>query len=326
VLVESLQDRHPAVRDQAADVLSRLRPELDPAALLPAAGDARAEVRTRTARVIGALGDRRGGDILLRLVADPEPQVRAAAARALPRIGDPRAAGALLPLLADPSLEARRAAVDAFATLRDPRAIPGLVSLLQNPDWDLGAKAWRVLASLDDARALDALLAAPFHTAALMDVLDGLSDPAAFDDIVPLLGHDYRHVRAAAARALGRYPRPGVVEALAGVLRDAVGPDAAASLVQLGDPRAASLLAGVLNDPDANPAIKRAMAKILADIATRPVVTPLVDALSDRDAGVRETANAALGRLTCRNFGVDQARWREWWGAQSPSFPLGRCQ
>jgi HEAT repeat protein len=117
-----------------------------------------------------------------------------------------------------------------------------------------------------------------------------------------------------------------VTEALSGLLRDAVGPDAAASIIQLGDPRAASLLAGVLRDPDAHPTIRRSMVRGLAEIATPSVVEPLVDALADADAGVREEANVALEHLVCRNFGADQARWRAWWKEQSPSFPVGRCR
>ena len=72
--------------------------------------------------------------------------------------------------------------------------------------------------------------------------------------------------------------------------------------------------------------LKRAVAGSLGALATPSVVAPLIDALADVDAGVREEANAVLERLVCRNFGVDQARWREWWAAQPPAFPLGRCR
>jgi predicted CXXCH cytochrome family protein len=331
-LVEALRDRQPAARDQAFEVLTRLQPKIDPAVLRPAAGDARPEVRMRAARVIGAIGDRRGGDILLPLAADADAQVRAAAALALAHVGEPRAAAALLPLLADPANEPRHAAVAAFAKLRDPLAIPGLVGLLDDRDFELSHEAREVLASLGDARALAALLPEgrpPAAAAHLNAVLEKLSDPAALENIIPLVGHRNRLVRATAASVLGRYARPGVAEALAGALLDkdvAVSTAAAESLVRIGDPRAESLLAGVLLSPDAHPQAKSAMATSLSDIATPSVLAPLVAALADADAGVREAANNALARLTCRNFGADQARWREWWDAQPPDFPLGGCR
>jgi HEAT repeat protein len=331
-LVAALQDEEPAAREQAFEILTKLRPEFDPVILRPAAKDARPEVRMSAARVIGAIGDRRGGDILLPLAADADGQVRAAAALALARTGGPRAAPALLPLLADPVYEVRLAAIAAFATLRDPLAIPGLIRLLDDPDWDLVVRAQAVLASLNDARVLAAMLpegGRPAAAAHLVAVLGDLDDPAALDDVLTLLVHDNRLVRVAAARTLGRYPLPKVSDALAGALRDPstqVLSTAADSLVRLGDPRAASLLAGIFRSPDVDPAARRALAKSLADIATPSVVAPLIDALADVDAGVREAANASLERLACRNFGVDQARWREWWDAQSPAFPLGRCR
>lgn len=330
-LVDTLRDGEPPARDQAFEVLSRLRPALDPAVFRSAVEDLRPIVRAQAARVIGALGDRRGGDILLPLAADADAGVRAAATAALAGSGDARAAAALVPLLADPALEVRRAAVAAFEALRDPLAIPGLVVLLDDPDWQLSTRARAILAGKDDARVLAAMLPegrAPAAAAHLVDVLERISDPAAFEGVLSLLGHDNGLVRAAAAAALGRYSRPDSADGLIGALRTeqdlGVLSAAADSLVQTGDARAVPLLAGMLGNPGVYPAARRRVAQALAAAATPAVVPTLIDALANAD--VREEANAALERLTCRNFGADLARWRQWWEAQPPSFSLGRCR
>ena len=42
-------------------------------------------------------------------------------------------------------------------------------------------------------------------------------------------------------------------------------------------------------------------------------VAPLIVALSDRDSDIQEKANKFLKKITAQDFGLDAAKWQEWW-------------
>ena len=53
------------------------------------------------------------------------------------------------------------------------------------------------------------------------------------------------------------------------------------------------------------PALFKAIAKVLG-------MPPLISALKDEDGDVRKAASAALEKITGKNFGEDEAKWRDW--------------
>lgn len=333
VLVEAMLDPDPAIREIAAEQLPLLKPALDPATLQPALADPRPEVRSLAARTLGIPRDRRVLQSLKPLLADRDAAVRAAAARALARTGDERAADAVLPLLGDSAAEVRRAAIAFFTTLRDARAAGPLLELLYDPADGLAPEALNAVALMNDARVLQSLLAGASrhrpHETDLMRILRGMSDPAALESILSLRRHDHRLVRIAAAEALRRYPQPASLESLIAALRE---PDsdlsatAIDSLVLLKNRLAFPALIALLQDRGVYEGTRRRAALALAQFAAPSAVPALVDALGDSRAMVREAANSALETMTCRNFGRDQTRWRQWWAEQPADALPGRCR
>ena len=57
------------------------------------------------------------------------------------------------------------------------------------------------------------------------------------------------------------------------------------------------------------PALFKAIAKVLG-------VPPLISALKDKDGDVRIAAAASLLEITGKNFGEDEAKWRDWLGEE----------
>ena len=68
-----------------------------------------------------------------------------------------------------------------------------------------------------------------------------------------------------------------------------------------------------------DPAERRCAALALGKIG-KPAVEPLIAALKDKDSGVRKDAAEALTKITGKDFGRDQAQWRDWWERNKASF------
>jgi len=77
-----------------------------------------------------------------------------------------------------------------------------------------------------------------------------------------------------------------------------------------------NLLVGRLIDrlkhPNAN--VRQRAARLLGTMNNPRAVDPLIEALSDSDARVRDNAAESLKRLTGEDFGTDQQKWQQWRG------------
>lgn len=332
-LARALRDDRPFARENAAQALVRLSSPLALDGAIEALADRRPDVREKGARILGTINDERAVARLLGQLAAPVPEIRRSVVEALGRIGGEKAILPLIPLLRDPALEVRRAAVAAFAGVRDPRVYPALIEVLWDSDSELRRQAQDQLAQLNDARLLARLLEGEnrgrITVPVLVTMINFLNDPAGAPQLIEALRIDHRLVRIAAATALRNYPDPAVVEALLPALENPdrrVRMSIVESLGALGAARAAGALLAILTDQQEAPGLRVAAITALTQIAASEVVPAFVEALGDREAEVRSAASRGLVHLTCQNFGQEQALWREWWGRQSWSFPLGKCR
>ena len=87
---------------------------------------------------------------------------------------------------------------------------------------------------------------------------------------------------------------------------------AVSALGDAGDPRAVEPVAAIMNK-DENSYVRATAALVLGDLKDKRGVDPLIEALSDESGGVRKNAAFALKRITGQNFGIDPAKWQEWW-------------
>ena len=58
----------------------------------------------------------------------------------------------------------------------------------------------------------------------------------------------------------------------------------------------------------------------LGEIGDKRAVEPLIAALKDKDSDVRRRVASALTKITGKDFGEDQAQWRDWWERNKASF------
>ena len=128
-LVLLLQDKVPAVRDEAVSALKNLaQAGLGP--LLEALHHSDWRVRLKATEALGELGLPDAVPGLLRVLAqDPDTAIRQDAARALGKIGDGRAVEALI--VAADSERLRSCAIEALGNIGDPRALGFLLSCVK---------------------------------------------------------------------------------------------------------------------------------------------------------------------------------------------------
>lgn len=105
------------------------------------------------------------------------------------------------------------------------------------------------------------------------------------------------------------------------------------ALGDTGDPAVAEHLTPMLKDPDIF--VRMATARILGDLAAVVGIAPLIDALEDPEASVREAAVVSLRSITSKNFKFDPTAsegdrakkvkaWRDWWRRDGDDFAAGR--
>jgi len=326
VLLDSLREADPALRAGAAEALGRARVARAAPRLVALLGDADPGVRAAAAGALEALGPR-AAEHLLPLLRGGAAEARTQAAGILARLPDPETVEALVRLLGDAD-ESVRGQAQAILTAMGGPALAFVAPYLQDREYAVRRAVAGVLGRIGDARAVRPLLAAhadptlrSWALQALVElgavgaVADALHDPeaavrlaaaetlgemrspAALTPLLLALQDTDAEVRAAAARALGWLQEPAAVPHLLRALREAhegMRRAAADGLAALGAPAVPALIP-LLEDRD--PAMRRAIAAVLARLRDVRAVPALVAALQDRDEGVRAAAAAALAAV-----------------------------
>jgi cyclophilin family peptidyl-prolyl cis-trans isomerase/HEAT repeat protein len=166
--------------------------------------------------------------ILFAAAGSDDPLSRAIAARGLGALKDPSAFEAIAKLVRDPDETVAASALKALGTLGDPRGTGLAVSMLAAPSLAIEGEALRALALLPGDRALRSRL-------------------------VPLVGAREAFLRGPALHALARADPDEFALVLSGLDPDpdwTVRASLAAALGDVGGELGASLLLGMLKDPD----------------------------------------------------------------------------
>ena len=270
-LVEALRDSDAVVRGTAAWALGRLRAETAVGPLTSALADTEADVVEQAASALGFIGSDAAVAALGGTLGAVDADVRARAAWALGRIRSAEAVPALSVALDDPEPRVRVEVVEALGHIRDATAVAPLVGALADTEPRIRREAAEALGRLRHAGAVDGLIRAladtdPSVVRHAAEALGMIPDAGnAVEGLVGALRHEDADVVEEAAEALGRIRSDAAVDGLAEALSTAE-PDAAQEIVEalgrIGGDRSLEALIAVTDD--ASPALRKAVIEALS--------------------------------------------------------------
>lgn len=239
LLLGSLSDEDPEVRERAARGLGRNQVSTSTGALSAALRDSDADVRRAAAWALGRLRARTAVGPLASALDDADPAVRVEVVEALGQIRDVAAVAPLVGALADGEARIRREAAEALGRLRHADAVDGLVTTLADTNLSVVRHA--------------------------VEALGRIRDPSAVPGLLGALQHADSRVVAGSAEALGRIRSDEAVDGLAAALGTAED-DAAQAIVlalgRIGGDRSLEALIAVSDG--ANPAVRKAVIDALS--------------------------------------------------------------
>ena len=232
------------------------------------------------------------------------------------------------------TIEQRLAALEALGALKEPQAYDILITTLQRhrgkSDDGSKAAAIRGLGKLGDKRAIEVLIPAlqddDWHTysAAAMAVLQLPPDPRTIEPLLVILrdSDSDAQARIDAVKALARFPDERILFEFCQLLqsqsaRRRPSQPLRRTLVRLlgerKDLRAVRPLIRCLGYSSGDPGVAVEAARTLGQLVYARAVLALMNSVNDGNPDVRSAAAGALLILTGQNFGIDHARWVQWW-------------
>lgn len=304
-LVPLLNDPEPSTRLQAIIAMGRIGDSQAVEPLIPSVAEPDVFLSHSARAALVRIGD--WPEIAKGLDSD-DPKVRAGVLLTLERIYDPKATGALLAFAesADRDSTERAAAVSYLAS-----------ACRKAPDWD--GQWWGIRPAMGKGpaktidwsetplirEAVEKFLSdpAPEVRVASAGALSEIGAEGAAARIRELFQKETDpQVRSAFARMFGSVRDVKALPLLAEALRDHHAPapvrDAAFEAVRaIGGPDAASILLEILDAPDLSVDRKKEVIAALGQFQTGAAVPALIQALEDRESGVRAAAVEALGSV-----------------------------
>lgn len=264
--------------------------------------------RAAAARALARVEGPEAVRLLAGALSDEDHWVRYYAARAIgEQVGSPGVPALATAADADAAVPVRIAALDAIGTRGDQEAGEVVLRCAADPEDEIAAAALRTVGRLGGPGALEVLRtngrngSLPRRLAAVEGLgAFGTADAVAQLEWIAAADPDpsIGHAAVAALRDIAASERAGAREAIDALLalcaaaerREAAG----AALSSLPEPALPRVSAG-LHHPD--PAVRRRTVDVLAGFRRPEATRHLGAAFSDADAGVRETAAAAVLRL-----------------------------
>jgi len=241
---------------------------------------------------------------LIQKLKDQDPNIRKKAAKTLGEIKDPRAVEPLIDAMKDLIKHVREEAARALGKIKDPRAVEPLIFAVKNDKYNSVRRVaiW-ALGEIGDPHAVDLLISV---------LKDEIQAPFTLGDYTsPTELGEY------AAIALRKIGGPAV-KPLIGALKSAFEKDDASVQVLaekafkgIKDQRAVEPLIAALEDEYWK--VREIAADILGELNDHRAIEPLIVALGDKHPLVQSSAKEALMRITGKDFGKDQRKWKEWW-------------
>ncbi len=305
-LIETLQARDPSLPPLAGQLLVRIGTAATPA-LVQALQSAHPLVRAQAVDILAQTKDRSAVPALLDALRGEFYTVRARAAFALGQFGDPQSLPLLLTALKDREDEVRIQAALALGKFRDPNNFDDIANLLLD---DLKIEVRQAAAyALGETRhpaALPYLLEALHNSfwwyereqaaGDLLAAIEKMGTPAV-DPLIEALNDREGTVRKFAASLLGRLGDTRAIEPLGMAIYDLhheVGKASAESLARFGG-ASFGILKEALAYPEAG--IREYAVAALGKIQLASVAPLLLEALNDPERVVRKQAVQSLGEL-----------------------------
>src|SRR5688572_18489196 len=259
LLIAHLDAEDLEVRRSAVVALGRIGDSSATAHLVNTLNDQSLAIEAASA--LAQIGDPRAVDGLLNLLGNEDASIRQAAVSALNSVMPPEMSKRIIPLLRDPDSNVRESAVKIAGYFGYPESASVLLDLSHDPVERVRCTVIEHLPYVEDQRAFEVLAHAikeetPTVRAAAARALGNIDAPAAVQPLIEGLSDDDVWVRYFSARALGRRRSEDSVEALERVVEkekfNHVRIAALDSLGQIGGPRIARIVAGLVddNDPD----------------------------------------------------------------------------
>jgi len=303
-VVKLLQGTPRTVRDQAMQVLQKMKDPSTVDAVAAMLVDPEEGMRSRAVNALGAIGAKsRASDVVTRLT-DESATVRISALRVLTAWKCREHAGAILGLLNDRVAGVVHAAEDAVRALGARELADKLLPLVTSAEWGTRHAAWTLLSEAGDPRAK--LLEALKHPE--WDVRESavhfLGKGRTKEDgrlFLGLLRDPSAEVRRAALEKLSDRAYSDHLAAVAACLDDSdpsVRGFAATALVRMGDTSKADRMAELMSGSDEWQVDRATHA--LGWMADRKYAKTLADLLRKKPATGMETLISALGRMGAR--------------------------
>ena len=257
LLIGQLQAEDLEVRRSAVVALGRIGDSKATPALVGKLNDE--SLAVEAANALARIGDPQAVDGLLGLLGSPDASIRQAAVSALNSVIPPSMAERIILLLNDPDPNVRESAVKIAGYFGYPQSASALLGLTRDSEEQVRCAAIEHLPYLDDERIFDVLARAikeetPKCRAAAARALANLDSPEAVRELVHGLSDEDVWVRYFSARALGRRRAEDSVMALGKVIENEhfnhVRIAALDSLGQIGGPRVAEIVGGLVHDDD----------------------------------------------------------------------------
>jgi HEAT repeat protein len=308
-LTKLLATAHPVVRARAADIFSISKEKSAVPALLDALQGEHFTVRARAALALGKIGDSTAVQPLLHALKDSEDEVRIAACLALGLFKDPSTFDEITNVLLDDSkIEVRQAAAKALGHTRHPAALPYLMEALRDPFWwyEREVQAGDLFTAIEKlgAVAVEPLIEALQDKEGTVrryaaGLLGRIGDPRAIEPLAMALYDLHHDVGKASAEALvnfGVNSFDNLVEALSHP-EMWIRIHAIQALVEIKDPRVASILLEMLNDPERE--VKRHVIEAMGELRNVSVLPALQSIMANRaDRELHALAKDAIAKIS----------------------------
>jgi HEAT repeat protein len=259
LLISQLTAEDLEVRRSAAVALGRIGDSSATPALINTLTDE--SLAIEAANALGQIGDPQAVDGLLNLIGNDDASVRQASVSALNSLLPPSMSKRIIPLLHDPDPNVRESAVKIAGYFGYPDSASVLVELSRDPNEGVRCAVVEHLPYAEDERAFDVLAHAlkdetPNVRAAAARALGTMDSPKVVKHLIDALSDEDAWVRYFSARALGRRRSQDSVAALEQVVEteqfNHVRIAALDSLGQIGGPRIAGIVSGLVRDDDAD--------------------------------------------------------------------------
>ena len=282
-LIKLLSDKSCAVREAAADALSRINGKEVIQELIFLLRSEEVDLRNIAIEILEEIGEK-VVEPLSPLLEDEDHDIRKFVCDIMGNIGSPRAIPYLISVLNDPHINVACAACEALGNIKDKKATESLIKILKDKDrkW-LIYNAVEALGKIQDVRAVDALMELSSSKNSLIlfaqiRALGEIGDTRAVGYLLSFL--DSTELNKAAVEALAKVARKDEKKV-------------SSSLKSF--PERTGLIRKFLKNPD--PGVKEKAAFLVGVIKDKEAVPLLVSLLSGDEEKVKEEAMRALLKI-----------------------------